>query len=98
MSDQISEKMGRKLAHQIAEYTCNGQERKSSIEERCMKAWRAANLIRSSKLDEAREFCDNARGTIVHGGGYGDGYRTGVLAAEARFEAAIAEMEESKNV
>jgi len=34
----------------------------------------------------------------VHGGGYGDGYRTGVLAAEARFEAAIAEMEESKNV
>jgi len=49
-------------------------------------------------LDEAREFCDNARGTIVHGGGYGDGYRTGVLAAEARFEAAIAEMEESKNV
>ncbi len=98
MSDQISEKMARKLARQVADYTCYEQADQLESESRCMRAWRAANLIRSSKLDEAREFCQNARETMVHGGGYGDGYRTGVLAAEARFEAAIAELEESKNV
>jgi len=98
MNDQISEKMARKLARQVADYTCYEQADQLDAESRCMRAWRSAGLIKSSKLDEAREFCDNARGTIVHGGGYGDGYRTGVLAAEARFEAAIAELEESKNV
>jgi len=96
MNDQISEKMARKLAHQVAEYTCYEQADQFDAEARCMRAWRAAGLIKSSKLDEAREFCNNARGTIVHGGGYGDGYRTGVLAAEARFEAAITEILEER--
>jgi len=85
MSEQISEKMARKLAKTIG---ADGGH--------IVGSWRAAGLIKPSKLDEAREWCDNARGTIVHDGEYDDGYRTGVLAAEARFEAAITEILEER--
>ena len=55
MSNQISEKMARKLARQVADYTCYEQADQSESESRCMRAWRAAGLIKSSKLDEARD-------------------------------------------
>lgn len=90
MSDQISEKLARFY------YSAGTSGGWAEQEDEFIENLKRKNLIRSSKLDEAREFCDNARGTIVHGGGYGDGYRTGVLAAEARFEAAIAEILEER--
>lgn len=47
MSDQISEKMARKLAKVASHGTFH--------EEDCMGVWRAAGLIKPSKLDEARD-------------------------------------------
>jgi hypothetical protein len=57
MSDQISENMARKLARQVADYTCDKQADQFDAEARCMRAWRSADLIKKSALDEAREWC-----------------------------------------
>ena len=93
MSDQISEKMANKIFYANEQFNAAGL---CSGRERFISALKHFGLIKPSKLDEAREWCDNARGTIVHDGEYDDGYRTGVLAAEARFEAAITEILEGR--
>ena len=93
MSDQISVNMARKIYDAQKNYDAPGL---CSGWERFFGACKSAGLIKPSRLDEAREWCDNARGTIVHDGEYDDGYRTGVLAAEARFEAAITEILEER--
>ena len=90
MSDQISEKMARKY------YSAGTSGEWAELEDEFIANLKRKGLIKPSKLDEAREWCDNARGTIVHDGEYDDGYRTGVLAAEARFEAAITEILEER--
>jgi len=92
MSDQISEKMARR----VYEIFCVPKNQYSGGADGFVARLRSADLIKPSKLDEARVWCDSVRGTIVHDGEYDDGYRTGVLAAEARFEAAITEILEER--
>lgn len=96
MNDQISEKMARKLARQVADYTCYEQSDQLDAESRCMRAWRSAGLIKPSKLDEARAWCVDTQNRAT-------AYHVGVIDAlqklREKYEAAIAEiLEESKNV
>jgi len=94
MSDQISEKMANEIFDANEQFNAAGL---CSGRERFISALKHFGLIKPSKLDEAREWCDSVRGTSVYDGEYDDGYRTGVLAAEARFEAAITEIMEEQN-
>ena len=92
MRDQISEKMARKLARQVADYTCYEQADQFDAEARCMRAWRAAGLIKPSKLDEAREWV--RRMDVCHKGD--SSYVDGARDAAERFEAAITEILEER--
>ena len=93
MSDQISEKMARKLARQIGEYTCYEQADQLDAEARCMRAWRAASLIKPSKLDEARAWCLNTQNRAT-------AYPLDVIRAlqtlREKYEAAITEILEER--
>jgi len=93
MSDQISEKMARKLARQLADYTCYEQADKSESESRCMRAWRAAGLIKPSKLDETREWVRDMKPAT---GAEYSLYYNGVRDAAELFEAAITEILEER--
>lgn len=93
MSDQISEKMARKLARQVADYTCYEQADQSESEARCMRAWRAAGLIKPSKLDEAREWVRDVQPAVAS---EYSSYYNGVCDAAERFEAAITEILEER--
>ena len=80
MSEQISEKMARKLAKTIG---ADGGH--------IVGSWRAAGLIKPSKLDEARAWVrenEYARGSEeTH-----RSYATGVRECASHFEAAITEI------
>ena len=96
MSDQISEKMARKLARQVADYTCYEQADQLDAESRCMRAWRSAGLIKPSKLDEAREWVRKAA-VYNHGESPWEiGHVDGVRDTAERFEAAITEIMEER--
>ena len=88
MSYQISEKMARKLARQVADYTCYEQADQFDAEARCMRAWRAAGLIKPSKLDEARYW-------VKYGGHFGTN-QDGISECAEKYEAAIAEILEER--
>ena len=98
MSDQISEKMARKLARQVADYTCYEQADQSESEARCMRAWRSAGLIKPSKLDVAREWVKQKSiyPTEPDNSSWEVGYVVGVRDAAERFEAAITEILEER--
>ena len=89
MSDQISEKMARKLARQVADYTCYEQADQLDAEARCMRAWRAAGLIKLSKLDEVREWVRDMKPAA---GAEYSLYYNGVRDAAELFEKAITEI------
>jgi len=93
MSDQISEKMARKLARQVADYTCYEQADKRDAESRCMRAWRSAGLIKPSKLDEVREWVRDMKPAA---GAEYSLYYNGVRDAAELFEAAITEILEER--
>ena len=84
MSDQISEKMARKLTEALA----FEQAGKDMI----FKAWESAGLIEKSKLDEARE---RLRRVCLHKKA-DDPYRKGFEDATKHFEAAITEILEGR--
>ena len=94
MSDQISEKMARKLARQVADYTCYEQADQLDAEARCMRAWRAAGLIKLSKLDEVREWVRDMKPAA---GAEYSLYYNGVRDAAELFEAAITEILEERD-
>ena len=86
MSDQISEKMARKLAKHTPTLT----------EAAMVDRWRAAGLIKPSKLDEAREWVRKAA-VYNHGeSSWEIGHVDGVRDTAERFEAAITEILEER--
>ena len=87
MSDQISEKMARR----VYEIFCVPRNQYSGGADGFVTRLRAAGLIKPSKLDEAREFCRDARVAYPN-----TSYLNGVDAAESRFEAAITEILEER--
>ena len=96
MSDQISEKMARKLARQVADYTCYGQTDQLDAESRCMRAWRSAGLIKLSKLSKLNEVREWVRNMKPAAGAEYSLYYNGVCDAAERFEAAITEILEER--
>lgn len=94
MNDKISEKMARKLARQVADYTCYEQADRSDAESRCMRAWRSAGLIKPSKLDEVREWVRDMKPAA---GAEYSLYYNGVRDAAELFEAAITEILEERD-
>ena len=86
MSDQISEKMARKLAKVASHGTFH--------EEDCIGVWRAAGLIKLSKLDEAREWVaqKSIYPTETDNSPWEIGYVDGVRDTAERFEEAITEI------
>ena len=88
MSDQISEKMARKIYDAQKNYDAPGL---CSGWERFLGACKGAGLIKPSKLYEAREFCRNARAAYPN-----TSYLNGVEAVWSRFEAAITEILEER--
>lgn len=97
MSDQISEKMARKLARQVADYTCYEQADKSESESRCMRAWRSAGLIKPLKLTKLNEVREWVRGLKQAAGAEYSLYYNGVRDTAELFEAAITEILEDKS-
>ena len=99
MNDQISEKMARKLARQVADYTCYEQADQLDAESRCMRAWRVAGLIKLSNFSKLNEVRKWVRDMKPAAGAEYSLYYNGVRDAAELFEAAITEiLEESKNV
>ena len=98
MSDQISEKMARKLARQVADYTCYEQADQLDAESQCMRAWRSAGLIKPSKLDVAREWVKQKSiyPTETDNSPWEVGHVDGVRDTAERFEAAITEILEER--
>ena len=88
MSDQISEKMANKIFDANEQFNAAGL---CSGRERFISALKHFGLIKPSKLDEAREFCRNARAAYSN-----TVYLEGVESAESRFEAAITEILEER--
>ena len=89
MSDQISEKMARKIYDAQKNYDAPGL---CSGWERFFGACKSAGLIKPSKLDEAREFVRKVRADVtLH-----TAYREAVEDAEGFFEAAITEILEDR--
>ena len=95
MSDQISEKMARKLARQLAEYTCYEQSDQLDAESRCMRAWRSAGLIKPSKPTKLNEVRKWVRDVKPAAGAEYSLYYNGVRDTAELFEAAIAELFEA---
>ena len=87
MSDQISEKMARKILAICGYYIAEFEKQEKFIIDRL----RGNGLIKPSKLDEAREFCRNARAAYSN-----TVYLEGVESAESRFEDAITEILEER--
>ena len=85
MSDQISEKMARKY------YSAGTSGEWAELEDEFIANLKCKGLIKPSKLDEAREFCRNARAAYSN-----TEYLEGVESAESRFEAAITEILEAR--
>ena len=96
MSEQISEKMARKLAWVVAKYMYHNPDAQPDDVERQINDWRSAGLIKPSKLDEVREWCKNICDAGLRDGDtateYDEAYRQGVMATEAKYEAAITEI------
>lgn len=92
MNDKISEKMARKLARQVADYTCYEQADQLDAEARCMRAWRAAGLIKPSKLDEAREWVNGAEHFGTSNQAHDRSYHHGISECAEKYEAAITEI------
>ena len=88
MSDQISEKMARR----VYEIFCVPKNQYSGGADGFVARLRSADLIKPSKLDEAREWCRNARVAYPN-----TTYLEGIESAESRFEAAITEILEEQN-
>jgi len=92
MSDQISEKMARKIYDAQKNYDAPGL---CSGWERFLGACKGAGLIKPSKLDDVRQWVqdvsldDKTRGWF-------DGRRVGVRECAAQYEQAIKELEERK--
>jgi len=95
MSDQISEKMARKLAHQVA-VTCYEQADQFDAESRCMRAWRVAGLIKLSNLSKLNEVRKWVRDMKPAAGAEYSLYYNGVRDAAELFEAAITEIMEER--
>ena len=93
MSDQISEKMARKIYDAQKNYDAPGL---CSGWERFFGACKSAGLIKPSKLKEVREWCKNICDAGLRDGDtateYDEAYRQGVMATEAKYEAAITEI------
>lgn len=89
MSDQISEKMARKIYDAQKNYDAAGL---CSGWERFFGACKGAGLIKPSKLDEAREFVRKVRADD----NLDTAYREAVEDTEGFFEAAITEILEER--
>jgi hypothetical protein len=94
MSDQISEKMARK----IYDAACLAVELGGDGEDTFITNLRAAGLIKPSKLDEAREWVKQKSiyPTEPDNSSWEVGYVVGVRDTAERFEAAITEILEER--
>lgn len=92
MSDQISRELAMELALTLAKHVFHDM---GLINEDCnasMAIWRAAGLIKPSKLDEARAWCRRVRVNE----NLPVSYREAVEDTEGYFEAAITEILEER--